>query len=91
MSTLVERLRQERRPTAWTRGLDTDYPTAWEPHALSQEAADEIERLRAALEKIADWDSLWGPFPERNEYWRAMVVVTAREAVPRSVDVAMKK
>jgi len=43
---------------------------------------DEIERLRAALAKIADWDSNWGPFPENNEAWRAMVVVTAREAVP---------
>lgn len=45
-------------------------------------ALDEIERLRAALAKIADWDSNWGPFPENNEAWRAMVVVTAREAVP---------
>lgn len=45
-------------------------------------ARDEIKRLRAALAKIADWDSNWGPFPENNEAWRAMVVVTAREAVP---------
>ncbi len=44
--------------------------------------ADEVKRLRTALAKIADWDSNWGPFPENNEAWRAMVVVTAREAVP---------
>ena len=34
-----------------------------------------------ALEKIADWDGAYGPFPERNEEWRAMAVVTARESV----------
>ena len=45
-------------------------------------AIAEIQRLRTALAKIADWDSNWGPFPENNEAWRAMVVVTAREAVP---------
>ena len=50
--------------------------------AIAAEADAEIERLRAALAKIADWDSNWGPFPENNEAWRAMVVVTAREAVP---------
>lgn len=56
---------------------------------IAREAADaatkhwaEVLRLRAALAKIADWDSNWGPFPENNEAWRAMVVVTAREAVP---------
>lgn len=46
---LVARLRQERRPTAWTRGLDTDYPTAWEPNLLCHEAAQEIERLQGLL------------------------------------------
>ncbi len=34
-----------------------------------------------ALEKIADWHGAYGPFPERNEEWRAMAVVTARESV----------
>lgn len=43
----------------------------------------EREALRTALEKIADWDSAWGPYPETNEAWRAMVIVTAREAVPQ--------
>lgn len=43
----------------------------------------ERDALRTALEKIADWDSAWGPYPETNEAWRAMVIVTAREAVPR--------
>ena len=42
----------------------------------------EIERLRTALVKIADWHGAWGPWPEKNEAWRAMAVVTAREAVP---------
>ncbi len=53
-----------------------------EHYATVAEAQAEIQRLRTALEKIADWDSSWGPFPENNEAWRAMVVVTAREAVP---------
>ena len=56
---LVERLRQERRPTVWTRGLDTDYPTAWEPNLLAHEAAQEIERLRATLDqKHAEYEDL---------------------------------
>lgn len=50
--TLVERLRQERRPTAWTRGLDVDYPTAWEPHLLCHEAAAEIARLRCLVAAV---------------------------------------
>ena len=48
------------------------------------EAAEkERDALHTALEKIADWDSAWGPYPETNEAWRAMAIVTAREAVPR--------
>ena len=50
--TLVGRLRQERRPTAWTRGLDVDYPTAWEPNLLCHEAAAEIVRLRCLVEAV---------------------------------------
>lgn len=49
---IVERLRQERRPTAWTRGLDTDYPTAWEPNLLCHEAAAEIVRLKCLVEAV---------------------------------------
>lgn len=49
---LVQRLRQERRPTAWTRGLDTDYPTAWEPNLLCHEAAAEIVRLKCLVEAV---------------------------------------
>lgn len=48
----------------------------------------EVDRLKVdnakyikALLAIADWDGVWGPFPERNERWRGMAVVTAREAV----------
>lgn len=48
-ATLVERLRQERRATAHARGLDTDYPTAWEPNLLCHEAATEIGELREQL------------------------------------------
>ena len=50
---LVERLRARRNATRWQRGLDLDYATAWEPDALCAEAADEIERLRAALDLAA--------------------------------------
>ena len=74
---LVARLRQERRPTAWTRGLDTDYPTAWEPNTLAHEAAQEIEMLRTALQFYANgghfnlsddtaWDTVSG---EPQNWW----------------------
>lgn len=51
-SDIVERLQKERRPTAWTRGIDTDYPTAWEPNLLCHEAAAEITRLRAEAAEL---------------------------------------
>ena len=41
----------------------------------------QIAQLREALEKIADLDGNWGPFPETNKQWCAMVIVTAREAL----------
>ena len=41
----------------------------------------QISQLREALEKIADLDGNWGPFPETNKQWCAMVIVTAREAL----------
>ena len=44
----------------------------------------ENERLRSALQKIADWGGAWGPYPETNEAWCSMAVVTARHAVPNS-------
>ena len=48
------------------------------------EAAEkERDALRTALEKIADWDSAWGQYPETNKAWCAMAIVTAREAVPQ--------
>ena len=53
--------------------------------------ANERDALRTALEKIADWDSAWGPYPETNEAWRAMAIVTAREAVPRRTDKRREK
>ena len=47
----------------------------------------EIDRLKienakhiGALLAIADWNNVWGPFPEKNENWRAMAIITAREA-----------
>lgn len=44
--------------------------------------AQENKRLREALEKIADNNSCYGPFPEANNpAWGAMAIVTAREAI----------
>ena len=51
--------------------------------AMYRKARDERDALRTALEKIADWDSAWGPYPETNKAWCAMAIVTAREAVPQ--------
>jgi len=48
-------------------------------HAI---ANAEIERLHKALEKIADWQGAWGPYPETSAGWRSFAIVTAREAVP---------
>jgi hypothetical protein len=44
--------------------------------------------LREALVKIADWDGIWEPWPENNEEWRAMAVVTARMAVKQDAALA---
>ena len=52
MTDIVQRLRMERRATAWRRGLDCDFPTAFEQHPLCQEAAAEITRLRAEAEAL---------------------------------------
>lgn len=41
----------------------------------------QVKQLREALEKIADFDGNWGPFPETNKQWCAMTIVTAREAL----------
>lgn len=63
------------------RFIEAAYPAT----TISKEHASEreIERLRAALLKIADWNSVYGPYPEANsEEWGAMAIVTAREAVP---------
>ena len=47
--------------------------------------------LRDALEKIADWNGCYGPFPEsNNELWRGMAIVTAREAAPNPNAIAGK-
>ena len=50
----------------------------------SRLAASEADnaRLRSALNKIADWNGSWGPFPKSNPEWQWMAVITAREAVP---------
>ena len=60
---LVEKLRERRQATAWSRGQDTDYPTRWEPDALCQQAANEIDRLHAALKQANDqaehFERLW--------------------------------
>lgn len=46
MSDLVQKLRDRKQAIAWSRGMDTDYPTKWEPDALCQQAATTIETLR---------------------------------------------
>ena len=45
------------------------------------ELEKQVEQLRKGLEKIADLDGNWGPFPETNKHWCAMAVVTARETL----------
>lgn len=71
------------RPQCWAFAMEflgePEAPVV-EAYVASLEA--EIARLHAALVKIADWHGAWGPWPENNEAWRAMAVVTAREAVP---------
>ena len=55
MTDLVQKLRDRKQAIAWRRGLDTDYPTKWEPDALCQQAADELDRLlgeRAVLGRL---------------------------------------
>lgn len=47
-----------------------------------EELEAEAERLRSALAKIADWNGVWGSFPERNEQWQSMAIIAAREAAP---------
>ena len=63
MSELVQKLRDRKQAIAWSRGMDTDYPTKWEPDALCQQAADEIARLTAALKQANDqtehFERLW--------------------------------
>lgn len=54
MEDITTRLRAELRATRWTRGIDGDYPVAWEPHALCHEAADTIDALRADVERKSD-------------------------------------
>lgn len=72
--------------------LQTNYDAARKASQFSADVADQaladlkcaeqqIAQLREALEKIADLDGNWGPFPETNKQWCAMVIVTAREAL----------
>lgn len=44
--------------------------------------AEAYRKMKEALEKIADLQGSYGPFPEANSpEWRAMAIVTAREAL----------
>lgn len=43
----------------------------------------EVEELRAALKRIADWESNWGAFPETNNDWATMAVMEARRVIPQ--------
>lgn len=78
MTDIVQRLRMERRATAWRRGLDCDFPTAFEQHPLCQEAAAEITRLRAEAEALRK-DA------ERYRWLRERVELRKERAVSGSV------
>ena len=54
---IVERLRHHKSSDVWTERKDR---TWYETDDLCMEAADEIERLREALQQIADEGSGWG-------------------------------
>jgi hypothetical protein len=58
VTDLAQKLRDRKRAIAWSRSMDADYPTKWGPDALCQQAADEIERLRA---EVAEWEKLRDP------------------------------
>ncbi len=66
------------------RRIKEDAAEAFAADKLAESQARE-KVLRNALEKIADWYSSWGPYPETNPGWRAMAIVTAREAVPLAI------
>ena len=78
----ITRLRAELAKVTWQRN---------EAQAGLAASQAECERLRDALEKIADWNGCYGPFPEsNNELWRGMAIVTAREAAPNPNAIAGK-
>lgn len=78
----ITRLRAELAKVTWQRN---------EAQADLAASQAECERLRDALEKIADWNGCYGPFPEsNNELWRGMAIVTAREAAPNPNAIAGK-
>ena len=56
---IVERLRHHKSSDVWTERKDR---TWYETDDLCMEAADEIERLREALQTIAEEDSGWGQY-----------------------------
>lgn len=49
-----------------------------------------IAELESILRKIADWNGMWGPYPETNKDWATMAVMAAREALPEPPQEAMK-
>lgn len=67
---LLQNLRARKQAIAWSRGMDTDYPTKWEPDALCQQAADEIEMLRTQL-------AHWKVFAEHAEGERSQMSADA--------------
>ena len=66
----------------WSQRYDSAEFHRGQAEARAARAEAQNKGLRQALLKIADWDGQYGPWPERNDEWRAMAVVTAREAVP---------
>lgn len=72
--------------------IDADgdiYPGGLEPgtviYTADQLAAvvQQRDELLAALQKIADLQGAWGPFPETNKSWAGMAIVTAREVISK--------
>jgi hypothetical protein len=47
---------------------------------------EEVSQLQDALLKIADWENQYGPYPETNEDWGAMAIVTARKLTKENND-----
>jgi hypothetical protein len=94
---LIERLRARKAATAWTIGAHgREHPTHYAPDpdcqdaatALEQQAA-EIERLRAALQRVADLDPEVDTDEGFNEWGEACCFRQAKKLARAAIDAAM--